>query len=80
MDKVIEVIKVIKKDEFTYKLGYNLYDNKVYPRIEIYKDGVLLSGGYWGFGANAGLFDFGATYSSSDAYGYFGCRLYERNV
>ena len=70
MDKVIEVIKVIKKDEFTYKLGYNLYDNKVYPRIEIYKDGELLSGGYWSLGAIAGLFSFFATDSSSFTNGH----------
>jgi hypothetical protein len=50
MDRFIKEFEI---NEYTYKLGYNLYSNKVYPRIEIYKNNKLLSGGYLN---NAGAF------------------------
>jgi hypothetical protein len=77
MDKVIKEFKINNSDneDLAYNLGYYLWDNKVYPQIEIYKDNNLLSGGYWFDGASAGLFNFYATYSSSDSYGRIGCRL-----
>jgi hypothetical protein len=69
MDKVINKLK---KDEITYKLGYNLYDNKVYPRIEIYKNNRLFSGGCWYYGSYygsyVGFFYFDGLFSDNDGY------------
>jgi hypothetical protein len=63
MDKVI---KEFNHENLIYELGYNLLDNKICPRIEIYKNGNLLSGGGWYYSAIVESFNFG-TFSSSDA-------------
>jgi hypothetical protein len=55
MDKII---KEFKENEYTYQLGYYFLKDGVYPRIEIFKDRELLSGGNWSNGINAGLFCF----------------------
>jgi hypothetical protein len=72
MDKVIKEFKNnnSNNEDLTYQLGYDLYENKVYPRIEIYKNEVLLSGGYWCFGASVGLSNFIASDSSSYSNSY----------
>jgi hypothetical protein len=33
-----KIINKIKNNKYTYELGYDLYDNKIYPSIEIYKN------------------------------------------
>jgi hypothetical protein len=66
----MQIIKELEKDEYTYQLGYTLYDNKVYPRIEIWKDKELLSIGIWNYGSVETPFYFNAEYSSSNDYGY----------
>jgi hypothetical protein len=79
MDKVIKEFKINNSDneDLAYNLGYYLWDNKVYPQIEIYKNGKILSGGYWSTRAYEGLFHFFAAYSSSRSDGAFGCRINE---
>jgi hypothetical protein len=66
-----KVIKEVKENEYTYKLGYELYSNKVYPKMEIYNNEGLLSGGNWYSGSIEGLFYFD-TNSSSYTYGDIG--------
>jgi hypothetical protein len=67
MDKVI---KEFNNESLDYKLGYNLYEDKVYPRIEIYKDNKLLSSGHLSIGIDTTEFYFNANYSSSFTNGY----------
>jgi hypothetical protein len=53
-----KVIKEIERNTYTYKLGYDLKYNKVYPYIEIYKNEELLSGGLLSSKPNVPLFYF----------------------
>jgi hypothetical protein len=39
-----KVIKKFNNGCLTYKIGYDLLDNKIYPSLEIYKNNKLLSG------------------------------------
>jgi hypothetical protein len=74
MDKVIKEFKInnSNNEDLTYQLGYNLYNNRVYPIIGIYKNEELLSAGIWTYGTYVGNFNFNADVSSSDAYGTVG--------
>jgi hypothetical protein len=67
-----KVIKEFKNGNLTYQLGYNPWRNKIFLRIEIYKDDELLSGGRWGNNARGGLFYFGFNYSTSETPCYLG--------
>jgi hypothetical protein len=62
-----KIIKEFKNEELIYKLGYFLLVDKVYSRIEIYKNGDSLSVGRWGSGAFANQFYFYSA-ASSKAY------------
>jgi hypothetical protein len=60
-----KTIKEFNNENYTYKLGYNLWSNKVYPRLEVYKNNKMLSEGGLSGGFFEGLFGFCASYSSS---------------
>jgi hypothetical protein len=64
--KMNKVIKEIKENEYIYQLGYNLWDNKVYPRLETYKIGKLV----FGFSLSPNKsFSIGIYHASSYIYG-----------
>jgi hypothetical protein len=66
MDKVIKEIKI---NEYTYRLGYDLRDNEIYLCIEIYKNKRMLAAGQWIYRTTEDFFAFDADYSSSNSYG-----------
>jgi hypothetical protein len=55
---VLEIGEEYKNSNLTYKLGYNVWDNKVYPRMEIFKNNNLCSGGFLSSKSNVPLFYF----------------------
>jgi hypothetical protein len=58
-------MKVIKESTVSYKVGYDLIDNKTFPKIEIYRDGILVGWGTLGGGNYEGSFVF-VGYGTSD--------------
>jgi hypothetical protein len=75
MNKVIKefninTVKNNSNTDLVYQFWYNLWNNKVYPRIDIYKNEKLLSRSYWTYEIYGELFYFDTDNSSLNSYGH----------